>query len=105
MHNKKSKFQINTITMHELRLTKKKIMSSNSTSWDNLSIKTIKYIQKRIEPAILNLVNTSIQQKIYPDNLKCSKAIPLLKQDKEPTSPLIYRLINILPSTIYRENT
>ena len=61
-------------------------------------MKTLKSIQKPIEPAILNLVNTCIQMQTYPENLKCSKALPLLKQDKNPDSPLSYRLINILPS-------
>ena len=34
----------------------------------------------------------------YPDNLKTSKAIPLLKQDKPADLQGSYRLINLLPS-------
>ena len=98
MTNKNTTFELKTITMQELRTTMKQMKATNSTSWDNISMKTLKNVQKIIEPALLNLINTSIQLKLYPDNLKGSKAIPLLKEGKEPESPLSYRLINILPS-------
>ena len=56
--------------------------STKSTGWDTISMKTLKCIQKQIEPAVLNLINSTIQMQQYPDNLKASKAIPLLKDNK-----------------------
>ena len=61
-------------------------------------MKTLKEIFKSIEGAVLNLINTSISTSKYPTNLKTSKAIPLLKQNKKPQDPQGYRLINLLPS-------
>ena len=84
--------------MQQLRQTLNTMKSTKSTSWDTISIKTIKKLQKQIEPALLNLINTTILTQTYPDNLKTSKAIPLLKSSKPNDQPSSYQLINILPS-------
>ena len=72
--------------------------STNSTGWDTISMRTIKILQKQLESALLNLINTSISTQTYPDNMKHSKAIPLLKSGKPSNLTTSYRLINILPS-------
>ena len=97
MTNKNCQFQLRTITMSELR-TMSKIKPTQSTGLDYISMKSIKEVFKSIEGAVLNLVNTSISTGWYPNNLKTSKAIPLLKQGKPPQDPQGYRLINLLPS-------
>ena len=84
--------------MSELRKTMTRIKPTNSTGIDTISMKTLKELFKPLEGAILNLINTSITNAEYPDNLKISKAIPLHKQGKQPHDPLGYRLINLLPS-------
>ena len=98
MKNKKCKFQLKTITMMELRSIVKNIKPTNSTGIDTISMKTLKELMKTLEGPVLNLINTTISTGIYPDNLKISKAIPLLKQGKLSQDPLSYRLINLLPS-------
>ena len=50
-------------------------------------MKSIKEVFKSIEGAVHNLVNTSISTGQHPNNLKTSKAIPLLKQGKTPPPP------------------
>ena len=98
MGDKTTKFKLNTITMLDMRKILNTRKSTNSTGWDTISIKTLKTIQKPIEQVLLNIINTSISTQNYPDNLKHSKAIPLLKSGKPTDTPSSYRLINILPS-------
>ena len=90
--------EIHPITMIDVRETLNNIKTSNSTGIDLISIKTIKNIQKTIEHLLLKIVNLSITQINYPKSLKCSKVIPLLKADKDPTQPLSYRGINLISS-------
>ena len=96
--NKNPGFHLKTISVEELRKVMQKLKPTKSTPWDNIYVKTLKQVQKQLEPALLNLVNMCITQGIYPDNLKCSKVIPILKSEKPPTNPLSYRTINLLPS-------
>ena len=50
-----------------------------------------------IEVPILNLINRSIIEMSFPDSLKTSKIIPILKQGKIEGDPSSYRSINLLP--------
>ena len=76
----------------------KEMKPTASSGVDGLSLKTIKRITKPLLKSILNLVNTTINTATYPKSLKISRVVPLRKGDKNPTNPLNYRAINILPS-------
>ena len=94
--NTNEKLQLKEINMYNLRNTLDKIKPSGSTGKDLISTRTILKLRKSLEPSLLNLVNTTISTKIYPDILKISKAVPILKQGKHSTDPLSYRAVNLL---------
>ena len=68
---------------------------SNSSGADGISIRLIKENLRPMEKSILNMVNQSIHQGIFPNILKTSRVIPILKPGKPPAS---YRPINLLPA-------
>ena len=72
--------------------------ASTSTATDNLSMKTIKNLYKVLQLPILNLINSTIATSIYPNNLKLSKIVPLLKKNKPQNEVGSYRAINLLPT-------
>ena len=74
-----NKFKIKEINMSELRIAISSIKKTKSTDYYNLSMIMIIKIRKSIEPILLNLVNQSIKQNIFPDLLKISKVIPIPK--------------------------
>ena len=91
-------FELNTLSMNDLRKQIREMKTTPSSGIDNLSIKTIKQILPAVESSILNLVNTAFSTGKYPKDLKTAKIIPLLKNNKPPTNPLSYRGVNILSS-------
>ena len=94
----KNKLQLQQINMTQLQKTINDIKPSGSTSNDSISTRTLKNLQKTINPLILNLTNTIIANEQYPDCLKILKAVLILKNGKPPTDPLSYRAVNILPA-------
>ena len=91
-----TKFSIKQINMTELGQILHDTKPSGSTGLDNLSMRTIKNLQKTLEPLLLNLINSVIEQENYPDNLKTSKVIPLKKPDKNENTATSYCGINLL---------
>ena len=91
-------FTIRNISMHEIKQSISEMRGAPSAGVDGLSVKTMKRILKPLYPALLNLVNTSINTATYPDRLKLARIVPLRKGNKCPTDPLSYRAVNILPS-------
>ena len=98
VENKKLKFTIENITIQQLNKIMNDTKASGSTALDQISMRTLKNIYPSIKYPLLNLINSSISTTIYPQGLKTSKVIPLLKKDKPPNNPESYRGINILPS-------
>ena len=94
----KQKLKIKEINMYNLRHTLDNIKSTGSSGFDTISTRTIKNLRKSLEPLLLNLVNTTITSKKYPEILKLSKAVPILKQGKPYMDPLSYRAVNLLPT-------
>ena len=97
-HGKNLNFSLRTVSMHELQMNIKEMKPTPSSGMDGLSLKTIKRVIKPLLKSILNLVNTTINTGTYPSSLKIARIVPLRKGDKNPTNPLNYRAINILPS-------
>ena len=71
---------------------------TKSTGIDGISMKLIKQYFPYIETAMLKLVNQSILLKRFPQSLKRSKIVPILKQGKNSGECGSYRPINLLPS-------
>ena len=89
-------FELKTINMEDLRKIVRKFKSTTSAGTDSINMKIIKENMKTIEPALLNIVNTSITMNTYPDNLKTQLILPALKPQKDSLKPLSYRPINII---------
>ena len=74
-----SSFELKTINMEDLRKIVRKFKSTTSAGTDSINMKIIKENMKTIEPALLNIVNTSIATNTYQDNLKTQLILPALK--------------------------
>ena len=83
--------EISHVEVHNVAL----ILRNSSPGWDDKSIGIYKsYIYLYIKPLTF-LINTSINQGIFPDELKTTKVVPIYKSgDKADTSN--YRPISIL---------
>ena len=95
--NRVLEMSFTTVSMQELLITISKMKSSTSTGTDNTSMRTIKQSLKTFSPAILNIVNNSITTNTFPESLKTSRIIPILKSKKEPSLSGSYRPINLIP--------
>lgn len=72
------------------------LKNTNSTGYDNLSTKVIKYVADLIAPVLSSIINLSIQQGIFPEKLKTSVIRPLFKKkDREDMS--CYRPVALIP--------
>ena len=81
----------------------KQIKPTKSSGIDLIQMKTIKELGSLTIPLLHHLYNSIIKTKIYPKILKCSKAIPILKKNKERSNPNSYSLIHLL-TTISKNN-
>ena len=82
-----------------------KIISSlRNKATSDLAIQPLKFVSREIAPIIQHLVNTSLEQGIFPDLLKCAKVIPLHKSGSR-TDVTNYRPISLLScfSKIYEK--
>ena len=90
-------FKIPYISVDETRKLILSQKNSASTGYDSISNKIIRKIAPEIAPIIAHLINSIIRTGIFPDCLKISKVIPILKSGKEATSIESYRPVNCLP--------
>ena len=74
------------------------INPSRSSAMDEISMRLLRKLKSPLLPAIQHLVNLTITTTIYPDILKQTKVIPLLKKGKEETCTKSYRGVNLIPS-------
>lgn len=74
----------------------KNLKNTNSTGYDNICTKVIKYVADLIAPILSCIINLSIEQGVYPEKLKTSIIRPLFKkQDRENMS--FYRPVALIP--------
>ena len=86
------------ITHDDISKIIKSLRNSNACSIDKVSNKMIKLAIKSIAPLLLVLVNRSILENKFPDNIKCSKILPQWKKREDLTNPEFLRPINIMSS-------
>jgi hypothetical protein len=79
-------------------------LNVSSSGFDNLHSKIIKITCQYYIPALTHLVNLSLSEGFFPDELKIAKVIPLFKSG-DPMNISNYRPISILPflSKIYEK--
>ena len=91
-------FKLPFITPDE---TEKIIMgqkNSSSTGYDSISNKILRKIGPEMAPILAHLINSIIRTGIFPNCLKVSKIIPILKSGKNSTSLDSFRPVNSLPA-------
>lgn len=98
INNNNNKFSFHKITEEQLKTQLKETKKSNSAGIDTIPMNILLKTSSALIKPITHLINRVIETKKYPENLKISKAIPLLKQQKDPKNPLSYRLIHLLPA-------
>ena len=81
-----------------------KNLNNSSAGWDDISPSVLKYIAPYISKALVNLINLSFQDGLFPDELKIARVIPLYKND-DPMIFSNYRPVSILTaiSKIYEK--
>ena len=72
-------FKLPYISVDETRKLILSQKNSASTGYDSISNKIIRKIAPEIAPIIAHLINSIIRTGIFPDCLKISKVIPMLK--------------------------
>ena len=79
---------------------------SNTVGFDNISMSIIKIIPDVLAIYIMHGINSSIRQEIFPDILKITRILPILKPEKNKFDLNSYRPISNLHSMekIYEEH-
>ena len=98
LENKKLHLAFQPLGRLEIATIMDAINPSRSSAMDEISMKLLRRIKAPLLPAIQHLVNLVITSTIYPDILKQTKIIPLLKKGKEQTDTKSYRGVNLIPS-------
>ena len=89
-------FRMPNITIDETKKLILKQKNSGSTGYDAISNKILRKIAPEISPIITHLINSIIRTGIFPDCLKVSKIIPILKSGKPSNSIESFRPVNCL---------
>lgn len=87
-------FFIAPTTEDEIKLIVRSLKNKKSTGYDNISTKLLKFIIDDVAPVLTFIVNNSFSQGIFPENLKLSSVVPILK------SKASFKLDNIRPISL-----
>ena len=98
MPKPKSTLTLNKITYNQTLKIIKEMKTSNSVGVDNVSSRTLKLIPNQSAMYITHIINCIIVHKTYPEILKISRILPILKQGKNKFDPGSYRPICNLTS-------
>ena len=91
------KFNISLISENQVFKLLNKLNSSKSAGVDTVGPRILKLAAPVISRPIAHIINTSIKQGIFPDELKKAKVSPIFKSgDKETMGN--YRPISVLPT-------
>ena len=99
---RENEFCINHTTYQEVEKIIKGLKNDCSSGFDNIPIRFIKPVSQYIISPIVDLINTSVDRKIFPKQWKTARVCPIPKID-HPSKLKDYRPISILPvlSKIY----
>ena len=86
---------LRAITEDELRKEIKKLNIHKATGPDNVSAQIIKRTESEVIQPLLHIINRTIEEGTYPEQLKIAKVVPIYKK-KEKTNPGNYRPISLL---------
>ena len=93
-----TKFNFRPTTVYNVYETIQKAKQSKSSGSDSITMSILKDCQQISARVICHIFNNMIRTGTYPERLKTSKIIPILKNGKSPTDKANYRPICILPT-------
>ena len=93
-----SSFKLPFITPAQTEKIIKGQKNSSSTGYDAISNKILKKIAPEMAPVLTHLINCIIRTGIFPNCLKVSKIIPILKSESDPSNIANFRPVNCLPA-------
>ena len=93
-----STFSLPFISVPETKQLLLKQKNSSSKGYDAITNKILRKLAPELAPIVAHLINSIIRTGIFPDNLKISRIIPILKPNKLEGLPDSYRPINCLNS-------
>ena len=89
-------FDLRHATYDEVRKSINLLRSDCSTGYDNIPTKYIKPVSEYLISPLTHIINTCIEQSIFPDDWKISRICPVPKV-ANPSTLAEYRPISILP--------
>ena len=92
------KFTFTQISMGELTKLLDKMKPTGSAAEDDVSMQVIKEARNKLQPLILLMINQSIKNRVYPDQLKTTKIVPIEKKGKTTTTSDGWRPVNVVPA-------
>ena len=72
-------------------------LEESSPGWDAISPKLLKYILPCILKPMVRILNISLEEGVFPDEMKIARVLPLYKSD-DPMIANHYRPVSILPA-------
>ncbi len=96
--NLKDTLTLYTVSRIKFRRIMRNMRPTCSPGTDGITMRLLRDYQHQLEPAIFNIVNLSISSGIFPEELKVSKVLPMLKGKEPPNLPNSYHPVNIVQS-------
>lgn len=93
-HTSRNSFFIAPTTIIEVKSVVRNLKNKRSTGFDNFSVKLVKAIIDDIAPVLVHLINNSFMKGIFPESLKLSSVVPILKKSN------YYKLDNLRPISL-----
>ena len=84
------------LTFDELKEALRSLKSNKSPGYDNISSNVVNETSDIFFTPLKYIFNLSLQQRMFPENLKIAKVSPVYKEDEE-FLPTNYRPISVLP--------
>ena len=90
-------FSFQCVDSHSIMLMLKKFNPRKATGYDNIPCKILRLAHQELSRPLAYIINSSISQNVFPDDLKCAEVSPIFKKN-DKLSKLNFRPVSILPS-------
>ena len=91
----KNSFSFHYIDQNTVKIYLKEFNARKATGFDNIPGKILKLAHEPLSIPFTFLINTSISQNVFPDDLKCAEVSPLYKKN-DNLNKINYRPVSIL---------
>ena len=90
-------FSFQCVDSQTVLLMLKTFNPRKATGFDNIPCKILRLAHRELSRPLTYIINSSIQQNVFPDVLKCAEVSPTFKKS-DKLSKLNFRPVSILPS-------